>query len=149
MRRPCLASGLTGVLLVATPLLAHHDWLVDTTKRVTLHGTVSAFTWGNPHVMISLDVEANGTTDTWRVGGSSPKFMTACGWDKKTLKAGDIITATIYRIRDGSTAGRFLTLTMPNGKEMHYGAPTPLQCVPSARDSSSTGAEGRPQVGAR
>ena len=118
--------------VAASPLLAHHDWLVDQTKQVTIQGTVTAFTWANPHVMIALDVEANGTIEQWKVGGSSPQFMTTCGWDKKALKAGDVITVVGYRFRDGSNAARLRSIVMPNGKEMYYGAPPSraAECVP-------------------
>jgi hypothetical protein len=124
MRTLCkLALGVIGAMVAAGPALAHHEWPVDRTKRVTLHGTVTAFTWANPHVMIALDVEANGTIEKWKVGGSSPQFMSTCGWDKKTLKSGDVITVIGYRFIDGSNAARMQTIVMANGKEMYYGAP--------------------------
>ena len=139
-----LSLGVIGSLVAASPLLAHHEWPVDRTKQVTVQGTVTAFTWANPHVMIALDVQANGTIEKWKVGGSSPKFMAACGWDKNTLKPGDVITAIGYRFNDGSNAARLQTILMPNGKEMYYGAPTPPQCVPPARYTPSDGGERRP-----
>jgi hypothetical protein len=135
MRTPwTLALGAIGTLAAASPLLAHHDWLVDQTKRVTVHGTVTAFTWGNPHVMIAVDVETNGTIEPWKIGGSSPQFMTTCGWNKNSLKTGDVITAIGYRFRNGSHGIRMLSVLMPNGKEMHYGAPPgrAAECVPAA-----------------
>jgi len=141
-----LALGVVGALLAACPLLAHHDWLVDQTKRVTVQGTVTAFTWANPHVMIAVDVEANGTIEKWKLGGSSPQFMTTCGWNKKTLKPGDVITAIGYRLRDGSNAARMQTIVMPNGKDMYYGAPPSraAECAPAARATPPTGGERRP-----
>jgi uncharacterized protein DUF6152 len=141
-----LALPVIGVVVAASPLLAHHEWPVARTNQVTVHGTVTAFTWANPHVMIALDVQANGTLEKWKVGGSSPKFMSTCGWDKKTLKPGDVITVIGYRFNDGSNAARLQTIVLPNGKEMYYGAPpaqTP-QCVPLAKDRLSTGGERRP-----
>ena len=126
-----LALGVIA-LVAASPLLAHHDWRVDQTKRITVQGTVTEFKWANPHVMIALDVQANGAIEKWTVGGSSPKFMTACGWDKKSLKPGDVITVIGYRFKDGSNGARVQTVLMPNGKELHYGAPTTAQCVPPA-----------------
>ena len=89
--------------------------------------------------MIALDVQANGTFGKWKVGGSSPKFMATCGWDKNTLKPGDVITVIGYRFNDGSNAARLQTILMPNGQEMYYGAPPPqaAQCVPLARGTPS------------
>ena len=138
------ALGVIGALLAASPLLAHHEWPVDRTQQITVTGTVTAFTWSNPHVLIALDVMANGTMEKWKVGGSSPNFMTACGWDKKTLKPGDVIIVIGYRFNDGSNAARFETILMASGKEMYYGAPPSrtADCVPPAR--RSTGEERRP-----
>jgi hypothetical protein len=51
-----LALSVIAALVAASPLLAHHDWPVDRTKLITVTGTVTAFTWADPHVMIALDV---------------------------------------------------------------------------------------------
>jgi hypothetical protein len=136
--KPVLA--VIGSLVAASPLLAHHEWPIDHAKRVNLKGSVTAFSWANPHVMITLDVVANGMTEKWTVGGSSPQFMTTCGWTKKSLKAGDVITAIGYRFKDGSNAARMLMIVMPNGKEMFYGAPPSrtADCGSGARDAALT-----------
>ena len=55
-----LALGAIGAVVVASPVLAHHEWPVDRTRQVTVTGTVTAYTWADPHVMIALDVPANG-----------------------------------------------------------------------------------------
>jgi len=112
-----------GLCALVTPLLAHHEWPVDQTRPITIHGTVTEVRWANPHVMIYLDVDANGTVDKWTVGGSSPQFMTTCGWNKKTLQPGDVVTVTGYRFKDGSYTARMRTTVLPNGKEMYYGSP--------------------------
>lgn len=61
-----LARCVIGALVAVSPLLAHHEWPVDRTQQITVTGTVTAFTWANPHVMIALDVQNNGTIETWR-----------------------------------------------------------------------------------
>src|SRR5687768_4239030 len=53
MRLLCAAIA---TLLAAGPLFAHHAWPVDRSKEVTVKGTVTAYTWSDPHVMIALDV---------------------------------------------------------------------------------------------
>ncbi|HEY1307962.1 MAG TPA: DUF6152 family protein [Vicinamibacterales bacterium] len=140
-----LALCVIAALVAASPLLAHHEWPVDRTRQVTVQGTVTAFAWANPHVMIALDVQNNGTIEKWKVGGSSPAFMAACGWDKKTLKPGDVITVVGYRFKDGSNAAESRTIVMPDGKEMYYGAPPSraADCVPRARVTPPTGGERR------
>jgi hypothetical protein len=120
------ALGVIGLVGMTSSLLAHHEWPVDRTRQITIQGTVTALSWANPHVMISLDVPGNGTVEKWTVGASSPEFMTTCGWNKKTVKPGDVITVIGHRFKDGSTAARAQTIVLRNGKEMYYGAPPGL-----------------------
>lgn len=65
---------------------------------------MTAFTWADPHVMIALDVQANGTIEKWKVGGSNERYSEAEGWDRNRLRPGEVITVTGYRFRDGSNA---------------------------------------------
>ena len=124
------ALGAIGALVAASPLLAHHEWPVDRTKLITVTGTVTAYTWADPHVMIALDVQANGTIEKWKVGGSNKKNSSVNGWDKNTLKPGDVITGIGFRFKDGSNAAQLQKIVMANGKEMDlYGQ---LRILPAA-----------------
>ena len=135
-----LALGVIGTLVVASPLLAHHDWPVDRTRLITVTGTVTAYRWTDPHVMIDLDVQANGMIEKWKVGGSNKKNSAANGWDKNTLKPGDVITGIGFRFKDGSNAAQLQKIVMANGKEMDlYGQ---LRVLPAA-EPTSTGRERR------
>lgn len=115
-----LAVGVIGALAAVSPLLAHHDWPVDKTTQVTLTGTVTAYTWSDPHVTIGLDVEANGTIEKWRVGASSKKYTAAGGWDRNTFKPGDVITVIGYRFKDGSNMAQVRKVVTATGKELYY-----------------------------
>ena len=82
-RRQILALGAAAILAAASPSFAHHSWPVDTSREVTVKGTVTGYDWGNPHVMMGLDVQnANGKMERWSVGGPSTTRMAANGWDK-------------------------------------------------------------------
>ena len=84
-----------------------------------MKGTVTGYEWKNPHVMIGLEVKAqDGSIEKWSVGGSSTTRMEDKGWDKNTLKAGDVITATGYRFLDGQRVLRLDRIVMASGKEM-------------------------------
>ena len=118
------AAWIVAVAVLASPgaLPAHHEWPVDRTKQVTITGTVTAYTWADPHVMIALDVQANGTIEKWNVGGSDRKYSAAGGWNRNTFKPGDVITATGLRYRDGSNALEVRKIVMASGKELYYGS---------------------------
>jgi hypothetical protein len=119
MRARVLALGAVGILAAAAPLLAHHSWPVDFSKEVTVKGTVMEYSWGNPHVMIGLDVRNDdGRSEKWTVGGPSTTRMAANGWGKDSLKMGDVITGTGYRFADGQRILRLQKIVMPDGKVM-------------------------------
>jgi hypothetical protein len=108
-----------GIVAAATPLAAHHSWPVDTNREITVKGTVTGYNWTNPHVMIGLNVEgANGKMEKWDVGGPSTARMSGNGWDNRTLKPGDTITAIGYRFSDGQNILRLQKVVMSDGKEM-------------------------------
>jgi hypothetical protein len=126
--RTIVAVGAVAVL-GAGPSFAHHAWPVDRSKEVTVKGTVTAFNWSNPHVMIDLEVKTDtrktdtGKTDTgkiekWNVGGPSTERMTGNGWDRNTLKPGDVITGIGYRHSDGSNVVQLQKIVLASGKEM-------------------------------
>ena len=118
-RLQILALGAVGILAAASPLFAHHSWPVDTGREVTVKGTVTGYNWTNPHVMMGLDVTGtDGKIQKWDVGGPSTARMAGNGWDKTTLKMGDVITAIGYRFADGQNILRLQKIVMANGKEM-------------------------------
>ncbi len=117
-RTPALVVTVAA-LMASVPVLAHHDWPVDRARQVTLTGTVTAYTWANPHVTIGLAVDANGTVEKWTLGGSSPQNLAAQGWDKRTLKPGDVIAAFGFRFRNGTTVAQLQRIVIAGGKEMY------------------------------
>ena len=118
-RLQVLALGAIGILVAAGSLSAHHRWPVNRSAEVTVEGTVKAYRWSNPHVMITLDVETeDGRIEEWEVGGPSLNRMSANGWDPNTLKAGDVITGIGYRFTDGSRILRLERIATPDGREL-------------------------------
>jgi hypothetical protein len=100
-------------------LAAHHAWPVSYGKLVTVKGTVTAYTWGNPHVMVGLEVKGDtGQVQKWNVGGPSVDRMSRNGWGRTTLKPGDVITAIGYQFADGQNILRLEKAVLPDGKEM-------------------------------
>ena len=118
-----LATIVLALVLAAIPLSAHHSWPVNFQKLVTVKGTVTDFTWENPHPMMTLEVKTDeGKVEKWQVGGPAINRMEANGWTKNTVKAGDVITGTGYQFSDGQKIIRLERVVLPDGKEMRlYG----------------------------
>ena len=114
-----LVVGTVAVLMVATSSFAHHAWAVDTTRNITVKGTVTGVDWSNPHIQIFVDTkDNNGNVEKWTVGGPSPSRMAGNGWDKNTLKAGDVITAVGQRATDSPNLLKTQKVTLSSGREM-------------------------------
>ena len=108
-----------GFVSLSASLSAHHSWPVTYEKLVTVKGTVTAFSWVNPHPMISLDVPTDdGKTEKWNVGGPAITQMERNGWSPTTLKVGDVITGVGYQFGDGQKIIRLERVTLPDGKEL-------------------------------
>ena len=114
-----LAVGTVAFLMVATSSFAHHAWAVDTTRSITVKGTVTGVDWSNPHIQIFVDTkDSNGNVEKWTVGGPSPSRMAGNGWDKNTLKAGDVITAVGQRATDSPNLLKTQKVVLSSGREM-------------------------------
>ena len=121
MGRPLRAFsvGTAIVLLAVSSSSAHHVWAVDRTRSITVQGTVTGFEWGNPHVQILLETkDANGRIEKWTAGGPSPTRMAGTGWDRNTVKAGDVITAIGHRATDAPNLLRIQKVVFPGGREL-------------------------------
>src|SRR5947208_14811667 len=94
---------LVVALAVATiPLAAHHSWPISYDQVVTVKGTVTEFNWSNPHPMMTLNVRTpDGKVEKWSAGGPAINRMEANGWNARTVKPGDEITAIGYQFADG------------------------------------------------
>ena len=119
MRKLALVLGLGLVVLLASaPLLAHHgEANYDTDKVVSVKGTVSGFEFINPHTLITLDVKnEKGEIEKWNCEARSPGMLVRVGgWDKNTLKMGDVITVSGYRAKNGSPVMRLQKITLADG----------------------------------
>jgi hypothetical protein len=117
----CVLSAVAvAVLFVATPALAHHSFTVfDSTRMVTLTGTIKEFQWTNPHTFTWIEVPSQaGVVDTWAIEGMSPNYLGRRGWTKNTLKPGDKVSIVINPLKDGSKGGTFLRCTLADGALM-------------------------------
>jgi Family of unknown function (DUF6152) len=117
--------GLLSLFLVfaAGTARAHHSGATyDSTKIVTVKGTVKEFDWRNPHVTILLTTEAHGTEPPqyWRFEMSSPGNLTRAGWTKRSMAPGDIVTVACNPMRDGSHSGLAKKVTLPDGKVLTF-----------------------------
>lgn len=118
---------MAGALLsVSAPLLAHHSFAAeyDSSKPVTLKGTVVKFDWVNPHSRLYMDVkdEATGQTAHWELETGNVTTLQRRGWRRDTLKPGDSIVVTGYRAKDGTNLAAASTVSTADGRKLFAGS---------------------------
>ena len=114
---------LAGALLAVLPAAAHHSFaMFDTTRQVTLAGSVTSFEWTNPHTYIEIDArEQSGAIKHWSIELGSPSILRNSGWKHDTLKAGDSITLAINPLKNGTAGGLLLYATLADGRKLGNG----------------------------
>ena len=110
-----------GLLAVSVPLFAHHGAAVyDTSKMVTVKGTVTEWFWANPHCFLKVDAKNDsGGTAHWVIEAAGTASVANQGWSKAMFKRGDqvVVEVTPYRNQSESTPlGRFNGRIVINGE---------------------------------
>jgi hypothetical protein len=109
---------LGGLLTVCGPLLAHHGSAGYKTDRVVVlkQATVTRFVWANPHTMVLFDVKDDkGNVTHWAGEAGSPSAVRLLGWNKNSLRPGDVITVHLYPSKFDGTVGRLDKIVLADG----------------------------------
>ena len=118
---------LTSALLLASSVaaLAHHsfDAEYDRTKTITLKGKVAKMEWMNPHIWIYMDVaDDKGGNQRWQIEGGAPNSLRRNGWNRESVKEGEILTVEGSLAKDGSKTVNARAVTNEAGKKMFAGS---------------------------
>lgn len=103
----CLA-GVGFLAICGVPASAHHgNSAMDTSKKVTLTGTVTEWVWANPHCWLKMDVKDDkGNVAHWVVEENAPATLVGYGFTRNSFKPGDIATVTMNVSKSGTPNGR-------------------------------------------
>ena len=136
MKKQCHDVLVAAVALVlSVPLLAHHGAAsFDTGKELTLKGTVTDWTWSNPHCFLKFDVkDETGAVRTWLVETQNPTDMSRRGFARTSFKPGDPVTVIVEPIKGGAPVGKIKSVVLANGQTLVAIAPAPAGPPPAAR----------------
>ena len=108
-------------LLMVLPLLAHHSVKAehDTSKIVSIRGTVTKVEFMNPHGHFYLDVlEPDGKVTNQAFEFGPPNSLRRLGVTRDSLKEGDQISVDAYASKNGGKFASARMLTWPDGRTL-------------------------------
>ena len=123
-----VATALLGLVSSAVPLLAHHSFAAeyDSTKKVTITGTVTKVEWMNPHARFYVDVkDEGGKVTNWNFELGAIPVLLKQGWRKDSLKVGDQVSVEGSRAKDGSNTANAQRVMLPDGRRVFAGSSAP------------------------
>ncbi len=131
-RRVAMKSGLIAgcamtLMLFSAPAWVHHSYaMFDTTRKVSVSGTVTEYHWTNPHASFKVSAtSAAGASEIWAVEMDGPSNLIREGWKRTTLKPGDRVTVTVVPLRDGRPGGSYVGIVLADGKTLGKPQTTP------------------------
>jgi hypothetical protein len=109
------------LLMVCVVASAHHGRAEYRTEKTVVlkNATVTKFLWANPHAMVLFDVKMEGGTVThWAGEAGSPASIRLLGWNKNSLRPGDVVTIQLYASKFGSGVGRVDRIVLADGSTL-------------------------------
>jgi len=118
LSRTRMLLALAAGVAIAAPASAHHSGaMFDSSKQVTLEGTVKEFQFTNPHSWIQLNVkEPSGKVVEWSLETGGVSSLYKRGVRKNSLKPGDKVTVVANPLKNGNPGGSVRTVVAADGK---------------------------------
>ena len=115
-----LCTAAIGLVLAASPALAHHPFTseFDANAPVHLTGKVNQVNWNNPHVLIFMTATGANGDQIWTLEAASPNELSRKGWTQNTLKTGDQIKVDGYRGKANQMTVAARAIELPDGKKL-------------------------------
>ena len=124
-----------GAVVASGSVAAHHSFSAEFDRNlpVNVTGTVTAVEWMNPHARFYIDVtDDTGKTVNWDFELASPNGLMRRGWNRNSMKIGDVVTVTGSRAKNNPLVGNASTVTLADGKRLFAGSSAENEPAPAA-----------------
>jgi uncharacterized protein DUF6152 len=111
-------------ILAAVPAMAHHSFAAefDSAKTISVKGAVTRVEWVNPHARFWVDVaDESGKVTNWEFELGSPNSLMRAGWNRTSLKPGDMISVDGFPAKDGAKLANAKAVSLANGRKVFSG----------------------------
>jgi hypothetical protein len=98
--------------------MAHHSFAAefDSSKVVTFTGVVTKVEWTNPHAWFYINVkDETGKVTNWGFEMGPPHLLQRQGWERDSMKIGDVVTVNGTLAKNGTNRGNSRTVTFAAG----------------------------------
>jgi hypothetical protein len=113
----CVVAALLLTFRSALDSAHHSHAMFDMTVETSITGTVTNFSYRNPHVYLYLDVKgADGAVARWAVEMSNIENMRSRGIVASTFRVGDLVTVKLNPLKNGRPGGNYTSVTASDGK---------------------------------
>ena len=117
--------GFFAVLLlfsVTSAVMAHHGSAGYDMDNMTAFSkaTITGIEWTNPHCQIHFDAtDDKGNVEHWTLEAPPPGMLQQRNWERKSLKAGDVVTVYFHAAKNGVPVGIVQKVIFANGDILH------------------------------
>jgi hypothetical protein len=124
-RASILTVAAASALLSTGSASGHHSFAAefDRNMPITVTGTVTKVEWMNPHARFYIDAKDEaGKAVNWDFELASPNGLMRRGWNRNSMKIGDVVTVTGHRAKNNPLVGNASTVTLADGKRLFAGS---------------------------
>jgi Family of unknown function (DUF6152) len=129
MKSSAVAALAAGVALLAAaatvPVAAHHSFAAeyDSSKPITVTGEVIRLEWTNPHARVTVSgKDENGVNKNWDFELGPPTTLMRRGWNRNSLKPGNVITVEGFRSKDEPSTANARSVKLSDGRQVFAGS---------------------------
>ena len=123
--RSLAALAAVCALAAAAPVAAHHSFAAeyDSTKAITVTGEVVRLEWTNPHARVVVNgPDEKGVKKDWDFELGPPTTLMRRGWNRNSLKPGNVITVEGFRSKDEPSTANARTVKLSDGRQVFAGS---------------------------
>jgi hypothetical protein len=108
------------VLSMGAAVRTHHSTAAYEATTITLKNAIATkLVWANPHSVVWFEVKDNrGRVTTWAAESGSPSALSRVGWNRNSVKAGDVITVELFPAKNGARVARLGRIVFADGREL-------------------------------
>jgi len=128
MKSSFIAAATVGVALavaIVVPVGAHHSFAAeyDSSKSIKVTGEVVRLEWTNPHARVVVNgPDENGVKKDWDFELGPPTTLMRRGWNRNSLKPGNVITVEGFRSKDEPSTANARTVKLSDGRQVFAGS---------------------------